>query len=260
LVESNSASWSEETGSITTAANTRFLKVEMDGHEPGAFFFDDLWLAKDGQTNFQDRNIDVPLAFYDWYVQVLTDYQNWQVAQMRQYYSGQLDVLYAGKGVRQNQVTDALTNDLIGDSWSESSRGLYAGAAYDRHASGLSETLGTALFLTGIEKPSAENVDDSSPYPGQWSAARWIAFLAKSRDMPVWGENSGQNTLTEMHLSTARMQSTGFTGLMWAFESDLYNNSSSNNYATIDDYTAIIGAYNGEPQVYMPALTSLQNQ
>ena len=107
--------------------------MELDGHQPGTYFFDDLWLEQEGETNHQDRDTGVPLAFYDWYVGALTGYQNWQIVEIRRHYSGQLDVLYAGKGLRSNQVTDALTNDLQGDGWSEGSSALYAAAAYDRH-------------------------------------------------------------------------------------------------------------------------------
>ena len=53
--------------------------MELDGHQPGTYFFDDLWLEQEGETNHQDRDTGVPLAFYDWYVGALTGYILYQI-------------------------------------------------------------------------------------------------------------------------------------------------------------------------------------
>lgn len=244
VLETSASTWTYLTGTLTTSSTTQYLKVQLDGHQPGTYFFDDLWLERQGEANHQSRDIAVPLAFFDWYIQKLTDYQNWQIAEIRKYYSGQLDVLYAGKGLMRNQATDALTNDLRGDGWSEGTSALYSAAAYDRHTAGLSTTQKLALFLTGIDEPPASLVNDTSLYPSNWSAARWIAYLARSRGLPVWGENSGQDDVTKLQLTAQRMQANGFLGMMWGFESELYANPNPNGYATIADYQAIIAAYN----------------
>jgi hypothetical protein len=251
-LEADATGWTYRTGVLTTSAMTRYVKIELDGHQPGVYYFDNLWLERVGETNHQNREMAVPLAFYDWYVQTLTDYQNWQIAEIRQYFDGQLDVLYAGKGLRANQATDALTNDLRGDGWSEGNSALYAATAYDRHVAGLNTTQSIALYLTGIEDPPAQVVNDASPYPSDWSAARWIAHLAQSRGLPVWGENSGQNAGTELQLAAQRMHANGFLGLMWAFESELYADPNIQGYATIDEYEAIINAYADLDVVYLP--------
>jgi hypothetical protein len=249
--ESNSSSWTYVSGTLTTAGNTTFLKVELDGDRAGAFYFDDLSLQPAGAGNDLSRDIDVPLAFYDWYVNTLTAYQNWQIDTLRQYYSGRLDVLYAGKGVMANHVTAALTNDLRGDGWSEDSSALYSGTAFDRHVAGLDTTANIALYLTGIETPGAGLVDDTSLHPGDWSAARWIGYLAQTRGLEAWGENGGKNDAAEMYLVAARMHANGFKGMMWAFESELYG---GNGYASIDDYETIITIYTNPDLTFLPAL------
>lgn len=236
--------WTYASGALATLPATQYLKVELDGSQPGIYYFDDLWLERDGETNHDDRDIRVPLAFYDWYVQAQTDFQAWQMAEMRKHYDGQLDLVYAGKGILPNRVTDALTNDLRGDGWSEGSSALYAAALYDRHVAGLDAAGGAALYLTGIDEPHPDLVDDSSPYPGNWSAARWIAFLARSRGLPVWAENSGQDDATKLWLSAQRMRANGMLGLMWVFESELYADPNLGAYASIDQYAAIIKLYN----------------
>jgi hypothetical protein len=251
-LESGASTWAYQAGTLSTLPATQFLKLEVDGSQPGSYLFDDLRLKREGETSDQDRDIVVPTAFYDWYTQSLTDYQNWQIAEMRKYFDGQLDVLYAGKGLRANQLTDALDNDLRGDGWSEDSSALYAAAAYERHVAGLDTTAGIALYLTGIEDPPAALVDDTSPYPGDWSAARWIAYLAKSRGLGTWGENSGGDNAGALWLAAQRMHANGFQGLMWAFESELYADPNPGGYATMDDYQALIATYSNLNAVFLP--------
>ena len=171
-LQTNSTDWNASSGEVTTVPSTRFLKVELTGDAPGTYFFDNLWLLAADAENNVNREIRTPLAFYDWYVQQLTAYQNWQIELFRDFYEGQLDLVYPGKGVLVNQVTGALTNDLAGDGWSETSRGLYSGTAYDRHVAGLVQDEKLALYLTGVEDPPAALTDDSTSYPGDWSAAR----------------------------------------------------------------------------------------
>lgn len=257
-LESDSTAWAERQSALTSGAGTVYFKVELDGDRAGTFYFDELWLKKAGETDLRDREITVPQAFYDWYVQALTDYENWQIAEMRQHYSGQLDILYAGKGARDNQITDALTNDLRGDGWSEGASALYAAAVFDRHVDGLAETQNIALYLTGVEDPPISEADDTSPYPGAWSGAKWIAFLARSRGLKVWGENSGADNSIALALATQRMRDNGYMGLMWGFESELYASPNPNGYATMGDYAAIIAFYASLRGLYIP-LVSMGN-
>jgi hypothetical protein len=197
-VETLSTSWTQLTDAMTTSPSTTILKVEMDGTQMGTYHFDDLQLKRAGETNQQSRDIDVPLNFYDWYVQSLTNYQNWQISEIRKAYQGQLDIVYAGKGVRPYQVVDALANDLRGDGWSEKNSGLYAAADYARHVNELSTYQNVALYVTGIEVPPADQVNDSSPFPGDWSAARWLAQIARNHSLMIWGENTGFNDQQDM--------------------------------------------------------------
>jgi hypothetical protein len=253
-LESKLTSWTEKSGTITASSSTTILKVEVDGDRSGKYYFDDLWLKRANETNTQDRDVEAPQAFLDWYIQSMTNYQNWQITEIRKYYPGQMDLLYAGKGVRPNQITDALTNDLRGDGWSEQSSAIYSGADYDRHINGLANPQNIAVYLTGIDEPPINLVNDSSPYPGEWSAAKWLAFLARERGLPIWGENSGLDTQSNLKLSIDRMRLNGFIGIMWAFESDLYSNAPS--YATIADYASFITAYQNIRSYYLPLTIS----
>ena len=253
-LESPLADWVYVEGSLTTSASTRFLKIELDGDRPGAFYFDDLWLAQEGATIQQSRSVETPVAFYDWYVQAMTAYQNWQIATLRQYYSGQIDVVYAGKGLQTRHIMGALTNDLLGDSWSETSSALYAGAVYERHIAALSDDGLLAIFLTGIEAEAEELVNDNSPYSSDWSAAHWLSALARRQGLSIWGENSGRNDAAGMWLAARRMHANGFSGLMWGFASQLYADPNADGYATIEDYQAVIAYYSNVQAIGLPFL------
>jgi hypothetical protein len=251
-IETLSTSWIQLGDSLTASPSTSVFKVEMDGTQPGIYYFDDLQLKRAGETNQQSRDIDVPLNFYDWYVQTLTNYQNWQISEIRKAYQGQLDIVYAGKGIRRNQVVDALSNDLRGDGWSEKNSGLYAAADYARHVDELINYKNLALFVTGVEVPPANQVNDRSPYPGEWSAARWMAQIARNHGLRIWGENAGHDDKYEMSLAIQRMHENGFIGILWAFESELYAAPNPNNYATIDDYESFIRKYENLNRALLP--------
>lgn len=250
-LESKSKSWTQQAGSLTTAAEARFLKIELDGDRPGVYAFDELSLRKDGDTSPGSREIDVPLAFFDWYVQAQRDFQDWQVQELRKQYDGELHLVYAGKGLQPRQVTAALVNDLRGDGWAEQSSALYAGADYARHLEGLNGGMGLAIYLTGIEDPAPSLVDDNSPYPSNWSAAGWLASLAHPRGLPLWAENSGKDTPEEMDRAVARMLQHGYSGLLWAIESELFEGAAQ-GYASSQDYAAHIQRVNSLRFVYLP--------
>jgi len=251
-IETLSASWTQLNGALITSPSTTLLKIELDGDKPGTYYFDDLQLKREGETNQQSRDIDVPLNFYDWYVQSLVNFQNWQIGEIRKAFLGQLDIIYAGKGLRPNQITDALTNDLRGDGWSEKGSALYAGSDYARHVDELTTYQNVALYVTGIEVPPSDQVNDGSPYPGEWSAARWLAQIARDHRVPVWGENTGLNNRQEMSLAIQRMRANGFVGFMWAIESELYTSPNPENYATIDDYESFIQMYADLRTILLP--------
>ena len=253
-LQTNAADWAYDEGTLRTSPTTRYLKVELAGEGPGVFGFDDLALMPENAPNAVSRDLDTPLAFYDWYVAQLSAYQQWQIDLMRQFYDGQLDLLYPGKGLLPNQVSDALANDLRGDGWAETSSALYSATVFGWHVEALRETTGLALYLTGIEEPPAHIVDDLSPYPNRWSAARWMAALGHEHGIPVWGENGGQNNAEEMALTVRRMHENGFLGLMWAFESELYANPNPSGYATVDDYESWITLYNDPRRRFLPLI------
>jgi hypothetical protein len=96
-----------------------------------------------------------------------------------------------------------------------------------------------------------EQVNDKSLHPSEWSAARWISFLASSNGLPVWGENSGGDPVDKLWLSAKRMHENNFLGMMWGFEAELYAGSGQDGYATIADFENVINFYNNLRSFYI---------
>jgi hypothetical protein len=119
---------------------------------------------------------------------------------------------------------------------------------------GLNTKENIALYVTGIDVESPGQVDDRSLYPGAWSAARWIAYLAENNGMPVWGENSGADPADKLWLSARRMHENNFIGMMWGFEAELYTNPNPNGYASIADYEQVIYFYNNLREIFIPII------
>jgi hypothetical protein len=94
-------------------------------------------------------------------------------------------------------------------------------------------------------------VNDNSFHPGEWSAAHWIAYLASSNELPVWGENSGEDPPEKLWLSAKRMYENNFMGMMWGFEAELYADPAQSQNATIADYKRVIDFYNNLQLFYM---------
>lgn len=253
-LEVGDTTWRHQSSVLTTTSSTSFLKFELDGDRPGTFYFDDVSLSREGEQDTRDRDISIPLAFYDWYVQALTDYQNWQIEQVRQYTGVQLDLIYPGKGLMPNHLNDALSNDLRGDGWSESSEALYGASLFDRHLKGLESKQDLAVYSTGIEEPAKDQINEDTPYPNDWSAAHWMSALAGRYGLQIWGENSGKNSYEQMQLSLERMNAFGFTGIMWGFESELYSENSPGVHATIEEYQAEIRRYSNQCMIYLPLI------
>ena len=112
------------------------------------------------------------------------------------------------------------------------------------------------LYLTGIDEPSPHLVDDTVPYPSDWSAARWIAHLGWGRGLPVWSENSGRDDAAKLLLSAQRMRENGMFGLMWAFESELYADPNPEAYASIDQYATVVALYTNPYITCLPLILS----
>lgn len=182
--------------------------------------------------------------FADWYLDAMTDYQNWQIATVREHYDGRLAVLYPSWGLRPGQLDAAVDRDLSGFTSPELNGEVQRGHDFSRHVDGLPDrevrTSRVVVYTTWLDA-SPEFGDDGGQDPVGWSPVHFLASLAEERGqaLEVWGENTGWGSVDEMALCFDRLDTYALSGLFWAFEEQLYGGGT---YATLDDYAALIAA------------------
>jgi hypothetical protein len=174
-------------------------------------------------------------AFINWYLDSMKNYHDWQIATVRSVYPGKLMMLYPSWGIRPGQLDAAIAVDLKGSTSPEINGEVQRGFDYARYVGGIADS-NVVVYGTWL---NASNSGDSSSDPVQWSPIHYLAWLAANNPyhLGVWGENAGRNSYTDMQRCFQQVQAYGLGGIMWAFEPDLY----SNQFATIDQYAALIG-------------------
>jgi hypothetical protein len=172
--------------------------------------------------------------FLDWYLDALVDFQTWQIATIRERYTGSLMVLYPGWGVRPGQFAAATATNLAGLTPAEINGETQTGTDYARQVAALRDP-NIILTTTWIDAPFG---DDNSADPREWRPVKYLATLAAAHPLKpkLYGENTGGGDLAALQFSVAQMQRFGLIGMAWCRESELM----SGRYATLDDYRALI--------------------
>lgn len=182
--------------------------------------------------------------FAAWYLDAMTDYQNWQIETVRQHYGGRLAVLYPSWGLRPGQLDAAVDKDLSGFTAPELNGEIQRGHDFSRHVAGLPDpevrTSGVVVYTTWLDASPAFG-DDGGQDPVGWSPVHFLAALAEDRGsaLEVWGENTGWGSVEAMALCFDRLDAYDVSGLFWAFEEQLFEQG---DYATLEDYAALIAA------------------
>ncbi len=176
--------------------------------------------------------------FAAWYLDAMSDYQNWQIATVRRDFKGPLAVLYPSWGLRPGQLDAAISRDLSGFTSPEQNGEIQRGHDFARHVANLKDSK-VIVYTTWLDT-SPTLGDDAGDDPTRWSPVHYLAQLAGDHRpaLQVWGENTGQGTVDDMQLCFDRLEAFGLTGLFWAFDDQLYDTTS--DYASIDDYAAFI--------------------
>jgi hypothetical protein len=197
---------------------------------------------KPGQSS---ANNESARQFINWYIGALSNYQNFQIATIRQHFSGLLNILYADWSVRPGQIEEAIATNLDGSSFAEFYGQLQKGHAPQQHIEALPEDANLVAYTTSFNSvhPWSHDinfVNESSTNPNDWSPVHFISWLANNQNpkLKVWGENSGNNPYSQMQLIFQRINDYGAMGVMWAFESSLY--SSNPEYANLSDFISLI--------------------
>jgi len=191
-------------------------------------------------------------AWYNWYYGALINAFAWEIdAHRAAGYSGTIQLVTPGTGapptLYKNRIAANLA-DVPYDSFHTMNIGQVWQRTFVDLASHLSNTI---LDISSVYDNSGSprgNVcqtgDDALPmssadqWVSKWSDARWLTYLAHKQNLPVMGENPGDNTSADVPGIFALVNGCDLTGLMWAFDDQLYDGT----HASINDYTAAIAA------------------
>jgi len=198
----------------------------------------------------------------DWYLGALMDGVNWQIKTFRNLgYTGYVHVLESGWGSRPSEYATAVGNYL--DGTGDSLQTMGRGAVWDRDTAKISDRQNVVITISSMDDSSSHldgsvapdlcqagdnSVDSNDLRILRWSAARWIAYNARRYGLPIIGENPGPADTTGtnpygaqmMRDSASIMRSCDMQGMMWEFESNLYDGVSG---VTINDYANVIAQY-----------------
>ena len=181
--------------------------------------------------------------FIEWYLDSLENYQDWQIATVRRWYSGDLCLLYGSWGLRPGWLDAAVAKDLSGDTPAERNGELQQGFDWARMIGGIRDPR-TIVYCTWVDGTigNRDLADDESTDPARWSPVHWQASLARSNPLHlrVWGENTGHNNRAAMKLSFDRVKRFDLMGLMWAFDAELFAQPNPHGFATFADFAGLI--------------------
>jgi hypothetical protein len=172
--------------------------------------------------------------FIEWYINALKNYHDWQITTVRKYFANEMAMLYPSWGLRDGQIAAAIAVNLNGSSPAEGTMEVQRAHDFKRFIEGITDPK-LIVYGTWIDS----NPEWSSP--GNPCPIEFLAGLARPLNLKVMGENTGGGGLTEMALTFRRMEENELAGIMWAFESDLYDN----NVPVLSNYAQYIATYLG---------------
>ncbi|MEU6276988.1 beta-galactosidase [Streptomyces populi] len=194
--------------------------------------------------------------WYDWYLGALADAVNWQTGQYEALgYRGHLLVLIPGAGFYPGDLSAAVDGhlrDTAAGGLISRGAGFFRTVALIRHRRDV-QLVSTALVdgsgtpRDNACRPSDTNVTPDAPTPAQearvraWSSVRWIARIAAREGFPLSGESAGPHVAAYypgvMNRAGRQLKSCGLTGLMWAFDHNLYDGTPG---SSLGDYASMI--------------------
>jgi hypothetical protein len=177
--------------------------------------------------------------FLEWYLDSLKGYEQWQIATLREHYTGPLMLLFPSWGIRPGEIDQAVGVNLNGSTSAEINGEVQRGYDFARQVSAIGDQ-GVVVTTTWLDADASK---DSGSDPRFWSPVKYLASLANAHPLKLqrYGENTGQGNSATMQFAISQMKKYGLFGLAWFNESELY----SGHYATIFDYQRLISQNGG---------------
>ncbi|WP_210587743.1 beta-galactosidase [Streptomyces sp. GESEQ-35] len=201
---------------------------------------------------FTERQVE---QWYDWYLAVLSNTINWQLDQYTSLgYDGRLHVLVPGAGYYPSDLRRAIQAYLDGPA---AARLMGRGVGFFRTIDQIDHRDNVHIVSTALVDGSG-NVPNNGCEPTDsavniyaeknstvrdWSSVRWVTALAKRAGFTgLGGESAGEHVAPYrpgvMEDAMHQMISCDLDGIMWAFDSNLYDGtpgSSLREYADVID-------------------------
>ncbi len=160
--------------------------------------------------------------FVAFYLGALVDYQNWQIALLRQAgYTGTVAVLYPSVSLTPGDVAASVATGLCGSSPAERSGDLARGFTHQRQVQALPRS-GVAAWCTWLENPLA---------------IQRLAAYADAAGVPLMGENSSGNSRADLIRSVLAARRYHLAMFFWARAETAYGTGPA---ARISDYQKAI--------------------
>lgn len=175
--------------------------------------------------------------FANWYMDKLTEFQNWQIAQVRAGYGGKIMVLYPSWGIRPTQLAAAIAVNLNGTTSAETNGEIQRGFDWGRNIPAITDP--NVVITSTWLNPNPAWYNDSGTDQRYWSPIKFLSHLANQRGLQKFGENTGADYLADMIQSADLVVANGLLGMLWYREDELF----SGNYATLQDYTNVINSH-----------------
>jgi hypothetical protein len=162
--------------------------------------------------------------FLTWYLKSLVAFQGWQVDTVRRFYPGTIAVLYPSWGVYGGDIQAAIADNLCGGTAAQRSGDLQRGYDHAQQIAAL-PAAGVAVWATWVDNAEV---------------LQRLATLARARQLPLMGENSGGDGSATMRKAVAEARRIGLTAFLWVRAPEAY--CFCQGYASIDEYTKAIAS------------------
>jgi hypothetical protein len=212
-----------------------------------------------GQTTYNGQPFSVAQVqqWYEWYVDARMDFVNWHTKLFRDLgFTGYLQLQTPGFGVRPSEYAASTANFL--DGTGDPNQTMGRAAIWQKVYAKLTDRMGVTAYVSSMADGSGFPQDqgcqstdvqvdlEHDPQVNNWSAVRYVSYLADMYGMIKSGENPGsgdpnRNVVygrTMLASAAAQMATCSFQSMFWAQDQNLYDGVSGVKPA---DFTALKG-------------------
>ena len=209
----------------------RYPANNWDGHTNDLWMYDPVALSKSPYPKWEPGT-GTPAqaqAMLTYYLTAMDNYVDWLLKNLGADFSGQVQLLLPGFGIRPTEQQLAAADLLDGKSVGETGNMIASGLDWISQVKILHMDLPTrgVVYTTYLDSPTGLNT-------AMWQApVFYLSTLAKQYGLPLAGENPGGGGLTTFKLCLARVKQLGMQTFMWMSEPTMAANTPSSYGAAV---------------------------